>query len=353
MPQCPWNKPRPRRLVFARVARLAWLGLAASIALGLGPLPAIAQERLLKLAAPVSDQTPWAEALKRYKAAVQARSAGRISVQLFLGGQLGGEAEVIERCRRGQLQAVAGSAVAMAAQVPEVAVLQLPYLFKNSAELLARLRGDMAAPLSDALAAAGLTLGFWLDGGDRHLANRVRPIHSPADLRGLRIRSEALPTSANLWRALGAVPQGLAPSEVAAALQAGRLDGLAQSLPYLVAARWLPALPHLTLTGHAQPPALVVYHQGWYQALPADLRAIVDQEGLAAERFAHQQLQEGTPTLIAVAQAAGVQVIALTASERAAFEKAALALRAPFRKKAPKSAQRLLDLIEEAQKRTL
>lgn len=339
---------------FARAKILAaYLVVALAWAMNLPMALAQPQPHQLRLATAIPDRTPWAEALQRWKKAVEQRTAGRVQVQLYLDGQLGSEAEVWRRCQRGELEAVASSAQGMAALVPEVATLQLWYLFKHVEESHRLIDTVLAAPFSDAFAAAGLSLGWWLESGERHLASRERPIGSPSDLRGLRLyaRDGAGPHSP--FRALGVQPAPLAPAEVLGALQSAELDGFDQTLLFAVTARWHSAIRHWTLTGHAHAPGVVVYCQPWLAGLPANLQVILAEEGKIAQEFARQRVCQLAATLLGAVKAAGAQVVELTPAERAAFEKAGLTARAQFRKKAQPAALRMLDLIEAAQRKPL
>lgn len=316
-------------------------------------LAAALAEHQLRLAAPVADHTPWAEALQRFKKAVEFRSGGRVQVRLYLGGQRGSEAQTLQLCRRGELEAVATSGAAMASAAPQLAALQLWYLAKTPEEFHGLADAVMAPVAREALAAVGLTFGFWLDTGERHVASRDRPIRAPADLRGLRLYARDFAAPVHPWRALGALAVPLAHAAVLPALQSQALDGFDQPLLFAVTAQWHSAIRYWTLTGHAQTPAVVAFQHRWFAELPADLQMLLLEEGRIAQGFSRQRVRELEPTLLGLLRAAGVQVLTLTPAERAAFEKAGLAQRELFRKKAPKSAQRLLDAIEDAQKRTL
>src|SRR5688572_14561818 len=88
----------------------------------------------MKIATVAPDGTPWADLLKKYKKDVEKASEGRITVKLFLGGTLGDENESVLKCKRGQVEAVGASTGAIASQVPEVNVVEVPYLFRSAEE---------------------------------------------------------------------------------------------------------------------------------------------------------------------------------------------------------------------------
>src|SRR5262245_18825867 len=88
----------------------------------------------LRIATVAPDGTPWSEGLQRFKAMVEKDTQGRVVVRPFLGGVLGDEQETVGSCLRGQIQGVGASTGAIASVVPELAVLELPFTFKNTAE---------------------------------------------------------------------------------------------------------------------------------------------------------------------------------------------------------------------------
>lgn len=315
--------------------------------------PAVAQadELVLKIASVAPDQTPWAEMLKRWKKAVEDRAAGRIKIRLFLGGQLGSETDAVLRCKRGQIQGVASSTGSISSQIPEVNVLELPYLFKNAGEADKIIDGVLAEPMKEAFASAGFTMGFWNENGYRHFAAKDKFIKLPADLRGKKMRSQESAVHLDMWRALGASPTAIPQTEVLTALQNGTVDGFDQALLYMVAANWHTSIKYLTLSGHMYQPAVIAYNKAWFDKLPADLQAIILEEGKNVQEFGRKKVRQMGPTILGVVKAAGVEVAELSAAERAAFEKATLPVRAMFRKKAKPTAIRMLDLVESALKR--
>jgi TRAP-type C4-dicarboxylate transport system substrate-binding protein len=305
--------------------------------------PARAEPLVLKLATVAPDHTPWAEVLHRFAQAVDARSRGRLHVQLYLGGQQGGEVEAVLKCKRGQLQGVSASTGAMASQVPALSVVEVPFLFRDEAEADRVLDGVLARPLQEAMRKAGLQFGFWSENGFRHLGTRT-VVHTLADLRGRKMRAQESPLHLQLWQAWGAAAVAIPVTETLPALQQGTVDGFDQAIGYTVAGRWAAAIGHYTLTAHIYQPAVIVWNAAWFDALPADLRQILAQEGAIAQALGRRTVRAMTPRLLDALRNDGVQVRTPTPEERSAFARAALPVRDWFRQTRDADSVRLLEL---------
>jgi len=324
----------------------SWLGLCA-LAL-LAARPAVAEEHVLKIASVAPDKTAWSEMLKRWQKGVEEKSGGRIKVRVFLGAVLGSEADSVLKCKRGLIQGVAASIGSISSQVPEVNVLELPYLFKNAAQADQIIDGPLAQPLGQAFERAGFVVGFWNENGYRHFATKDRFVQTPADLKGKKMRSQESNVHLDMWRAFGASPVAIPQTEVITALQNGTVDGFDQALLYMVAANWHTSIKFLTLSGHMYQPAVIAFHKPWFDALPADLRQVLLDEGKAVQEFGRKKVRAMAPQVLQLIKDAGVQVAELSAADKAAFAAAAKVVRDKFRKTAKPSAAALLGIVEGA-----
>src|SRR5688572_25568155 len=198
---------RPSRIVLAVLS----LVLLACVLVG----PAIAQSgTTLKLATVAPDGTPWSDGLKQLKAMVEMDTAGRIVVKPFLGGVLGDENETVVACQRGQIQGVGASTGAVAAVVPELAVLELPLLFRNTAEADHILDNVILTKAEALFRERGLVLGFWSENGYRSFGTRFGFVKSPADLAGHKMRSQEHKAHLETYRQFGASPVPIPVTEV-------------------------------------------------------------------------------------------------------------------------------------------
>lgn len=311
---------------------------------------AFGEEIVLKIASVAPDKTAWSEMLKKWQKGVEEKSAGRVKVRVFLGGVLGSEADSVLKCKRGQIQAVASSLGSISSQVPEVNVLELPYLFRNAAEADAIIDGVLQKPMAEAFERAGYVVGFWNENGYRHFGTKDKFVKSPADLKGKKMRSQESAVHLDMWRAFGASPVAIPQTEVLPALQNGTVDGFDQALLYMVAANWHTSIKFLTLSGHMYQPAVIAFHKPWFDKLPADIQKILLDEGKAVQEFGRKKVRAMAPQVLQLIKDSGVAVAELSAAEKATFDAAAKSVREKFRKSAKPTAVQMLGLVETALK---
>ncbi len=323
------------------------IAVAALLVLGVGSR-AHAQEFVMKIATVAPDDTPWSELLKRYQAAVEKKSNGRIDVKLFLGGTLGDENETVIKCKRGQVQAVAASTGAAASQAPELNVLELPYLFRDGDEADFIIDTVLTAPLEKAMRQYGLVLAFWSENGFRQFGTSDGFVTSPAQLKGKKMRSQESLVHLEMWKAFGASPVPIPTTEVLTALQTHTVDGFDQSALFSIAAGWHKTIKYFTVSDHMYQPAVVSFNAEWFDKLPADLQKLLLDEGRSLQGKGRKSVRSIMPDLLAGIKASGVQVKELSAAEKASFEKSALSVRKTFRKQQGPKAAKLLDAVEKA-----
>lgn len=310
--------------------------------------PVRAEEIVMKIATIAPDDTPWSELLKRYAKSVEEKSGGRINVKIFLGGALGDENETVIKCKRGQVQAVAASTGAVASQVPELNVLELPYLFRDGAEADHVIDKTLTAPLEKAMRQYGLVLAFWSENGFRQFGTNDGFVTSPANLKGKKMRSQESLVHLESWKAFGASPVPIPTTEVLTALQTHTVDGFDQSVLFTIAAGWHKTVKFMTVSNHVYQPALVSFNAEWFDKLPPDLQKLLVDEGRTLQDKGRKAVRGIMPDLLAGLKASGVQVKELSQAERAAFEQAALPVRKTFRKQQGKKAADLLDAVEKS-----
>ena len=239
-------------------------------------------------------------------------------------GQLGHKAaDLLQLVESGAFDLCYFSSSYLAARVPALGVLDLPFAIADRGRLHAALDGALGARLKTAIAEATgyRALAFW-DNGIRHLSNRARPIRAPGDCRGLRLRTQHNDFHQAVFRALGFEPVPIDPSELPAAVASGRIDAQENPLTNLVNFKIYEHHPHVTLSAHLFGVAPVLVKRARYDAWPEAVRAGIGAalaEATAAQRgFARQD----DVTCLARLAEAGNQVLELSVTERAAFARA-------------------------------
>jgi TRAP-type C4-dicarboxylate transport system substrate-binding protein len=331
------------------MSRLRWSVVACMVvSLALVGRAHAAPPITLKLASAAPAGTPGEALLKEYKKNVEARAGGRLKVKLLLGAAADDGRENVRRCKDGQVQAAAASLGAASQVAPELAVVELPFLFRTFDEADEVVDAVLGPGLDPILKDAGLVLGFWSENGFRHFALKAGFVKSPADLAGKKMRAQENQVHLEMYRNLGASPVPVPNTEVLPALKDGTVEGFDQTLVGMLAKGWQAAIKFVTLTGHIYQPSIVVFNKAWFEGLPADLQAILLEEGKAVQTRGRAQARVAVKKQVKQLTDAGIQVYEPSDAERAGFEKATAPGRQSFRKTVGKRGAKLLDEAEAA-----
>ena len=294
------------------------------------------------------DGTPWSKSLEYFKKRLEGATNGRVKIKLFLGGVLGDETQTSQEVRRGALGAWAGSVGALATSVPEIGVLDLPYLFRSEAEADYILDEVVHDDLSKLLEKRGFVLVAWGENGYRGFGTKFGPVRSPAALKGHKMRSQESRVHLEIYRALGALPQPISVTEALSALQTGVVDGFDNTPIFAFAANWHQGITDFTVTNHIYQPAAILLSKKELDKWPAELRtAMLSADQRELSRMARGGVRELVPLLLQNLEAAKIKVHHLTEAERDAFAKATLPVHERFLKSVP-SARPLYEKIKKA-----
>lgn len=231
----------------------------AAFAIGAGVGTASADpELLIKVAHAASSTNTGHKALEFMDTELRKRTDGRIGIQIFPNGQLGGERELIESMQLGNLDMAFVSSAPLANFNKQFYAFDIPFLFKDRAAAYRALDGEIGQQLLASLDKVGLHgLGYW-ENGFRQLTNNVREIHSPADLEGLKMRTMENDMHIALWRAEGADPAPLSFSELFTALQQGTFDAQEGPINLFYDMKFYEVQKYITLTNHIYSPFVVL-----------------------------------------------------------------------------------------------
>lgn len=310
--------------------------------------PAFAQDAkvVLKVGSVAPEGTPWSEWLDGVKARLEKDSKDRIKLKLFLGGKLGGEKEMAEETRNGNLAMFGGSAGALATYVPELAGIELPYLYTSDAEadfVLDKIRPQVAKLLE----AKGFTMVMWGENGWHGYGIKGKCVEKPEDMKGLKMRSQESYVHMETYKAFGAAPVEMSVPEVLGALQTGTVDGYSNSPLLSQATSWYKGVTHYTYTRHIYQPALIVISKKVFDAQPDDLKAILLNR--SDERSGITGVRALTDPLLDNFTAAKKTVCKLTPDQLKAWEAKARPVWDVFAKKSAGN-KALLDAILAAKK---
>lgn len=199
--------------------------------------------------------------LTEFKRRLEAEMPGAFDIQLFYSSALGQPMDVYEGMKIGTHQAEL-TATPLSNINKRIAVFELPYLFKDRADIGAKLNGRLGDLLKEGMAGSGMTLVAFWEGGYRSITNRQRPIVKPEDMNGLKIRVPNSRFRVEAFRAFGASPTPIDFAELYSALDQGIVDGQENPLQIVTSAKFTEVQRYLSVSNHVYFPLfLVVAHQ--------------------------------------------------------------------------------------------
>jgi TRAP-type transport system periplasmic protein len=320
---------------------------AAASTFFIGRARAEEPEFVMKVATVAPVGTPWATQLKKVKSAIKDQSGGRIKVKTYLGGALGDEIATAEATKRGTIQCFGGTFGALASAIPELDVLELPYLFPSEKKADEILDGVIRDDLDALLWERGYKLLFFSENGYRSIGSTF-PIASPADLKGRKMRAQQSDVHLNTWKAFGASPVPIAVIDVLPGLQTGVVDGFDNTPLFAFAASWHQAISHYTLTKHIYQAGVVVLSRKFWESLPADLQTVVMGDPADLAKKGRRGVRAIGPMLEQNFVDAGITLNKLGNAERSAFAAKAEEVHAKFRSSTTAQGKALLDKIKAA-----
>ena len=264
--------------------------------------------RVIKLAHGLDPQHSVHKGMVFLGERLAAKSGGSLRVEVYSGGQLGSERECLELVQLGGLAMTKVSASVLEGFAPEFKVFGLPYLFRDDAHKNAVLDGPIGHTILAAPVAKFMRGLCYYDSGSRSFYTK-KPVHTPDDLKGLKIRVQESPMAFALIRAFGASATPISFGELYTALQQGVVDGAENNPPSFHLARHYEVCKHYCLDEHTSVPDVVVVSTHLWDSLSETERRWLQEA--ADESAVHQRGLWGASTaesLAAVARA-GVEIV--------------------------------------------
>ncbi len=296
------------------------LALSASLTLG----TAIADQPIvIKFSHVVAANTPKGEAAEYFKKEAEARTKGRVQVQVYPNSTLYKDKEEIEALQLGSVQMLAPTFSKFGPLgVKEFEVFDLPYLFDNLDEARRVTQGPVGKQLLDKLTQRGVVgLAFWDNAFKQMTANT--PLQRPDDFRGKKFRIQSSKVLESQMRALGALPQVMAFSEVYQALQTGVVDGQENPATNIYTQKFHEVQKYLTVTDHGYHAYVLIANKKFWDGLPPDIRQILDGVVKDTTDFFYKAARKDEMDALAAIKASGrTQVVVLRPEEKLALKKA-------------------------------
>jgi tripartite ATP-independent transporter DctP family solute receptor len=267
------------------VKKLTLLAAALAVAV-LVPVGASAQTAM-KISISIAQNSHQGIGIDTLAKEVERRTNGRIKIQGFYSGSLGGERESIEAVQLGTQELTFTSTGPVPNFVPAARILDIPFLFRDKAHARAVLDGPIGQEMLKEFESKGFKALAWGENGVRHMTNSKRSVNSPEDLKGLKMRTMENPVHVAAYKGFGIVTTPMAFPEVFTALQQGTVDGQENPLSVIMAAKFDQVQKHLSLTGHVYSPAIFLMNKASFDKLSAaDKQVFLDaaKEAVKANR---------------------------------------------------------------------
>ena len=266
------------------------------------------------------ENNPRHISLLAFKEMVEEKTNGGIFVEIFPVGQLGTEKEMLEAVMMGTLQGFRGGQFDF---LPKLLIFSLPFLVENSTQIDALLNSDFALELCEPSQADNtLILGMGDAGGFRQFSNNVRPIKSPADLVGLKMRTNGMDTMDRTFRALGATTVVIPYGELYMALRTGVADGQENPAVNVEGMKFYEVQRYFTAVNYQFHPDPFYVNLTWFNGLPAEYQQILKECTPEMMRINNQAIADNQDAAFKVI-AEHAELYHLTEAELQAFKDAA------------------------------
>lgn len=303
--------------------KFRFLAIAATLALA---LPMAHAQKTLKYAhfQPAKDDQPKHVAALAFKEHVEKATNGSVKVEIFPAGQFGRDQPTMEGVKLGTLEMAVAHDGAIATVHKPIGVLGIPFLFENHEHAWRVYDSAWREGFSsDMIRRTGIRLLGVADNGVRHFTNSLRPIQSPADMKGMKIRIQPSPVFKALVESLGASASAIPWAELPTALQQKVVDGQENGVTNILAASLFQHQKFATLDGHVWSVHGYVVNERFYQGLTAAERKAVD-EGTAKAVAIHRKMtSDQDKNAKTILEKVGMQVYVPTAAQIGEFRRLA------------------------------
>ena len=289
--------------------RLNHLAIALSMfASGLTTAPVMA-ETTMRISISLAKDSHQGVAIDTFAKEVEKRTDGRYKIETFYSSSLGAERESVESVQMGTQALAYTSTGPIPNFVPDVKILDVPFLFRDYAHARAVLDGPIGQELLKKFEPKGFKALAWAENGFRHMTNNVRPVNLPEDLKGLKMRTMENPVHIQAYKGFGIIPTPMAFSELFTALQQGTVDGQENPISVISSSKFEQVQKYMSLTGHVYSPAVFLMNLADFNKLSAaDKKSFLEaaKVGVTANR-ARVDLDEKTK--VADLRSKGMQIV--------------------------------------------
>ena len=241
----------------------------------LAALASAAQAATLRFASETPRTDTQSLAAEYFNTILKERTKGALDIKLFADSSLGAFEAAISGVRSGIIDMAVSGSVGFTGMVPQLGLFDIPFMFKDTEHAYRVLDGTIGQDMLDKFAGHGMKgLAFW-DNGWRQMSNSRRPIHTPDDVKGLKMRTTGSPAHIEAFKLLGATPVPMPLAELHTALEMGTVDAQEHPIGVFWSAKLFEVQQHLSLTYHAYSALVLVMNKAKFDSLPADQQKIL------------------------------------------------------------------------------
>jgi TRAP-type transport system periplasmic protein len=306
--------------------KLRTLAAAFAAALLVVAPAANAQQKTLKYAhfQPAKDDQPKHRAALAFKEYVEKNTNGAIKVEIYPAGQFGNDAATMEGLKLGTLEMAVAHDGAIASVYKGIAVLGIPFLYDSHQHAWRVYDSSFGTELGDdMLKRTGIRMLGIADNGVRHFTNSAKPINSPADMKGMKMRIQPSPVFKTLVESLGASASAIPWAELPTALQSKVVDGQENSVTNILAASLYQYQKYITLDGHVYSIHAYLINDKFYKSLTPEQQKVVA-DGATIARDIHRKMTSDQDLAAKdILTKTGMQVTELSAAQVEPFRKLA------------------------------
>ena len=262
---------------------------------------------VLRYASSLPDTHPLNNQMKVAAEAIRVQTNGAVDLQVYANGSMGGDTDLLSQVRGGAMDLIALSGAILSTMVPSMSIESMPFAFKDYDSVWAALDGKLGDYVRAQTAKAGLIpMDKVWNNGFRQITSSTRPINTPQDLAGFKLRVLVSPLWSSMFTAFGASPSGITINETYSALQTKVVDGQENPLVVVESARFYEVQKYCSMTDHIWGGCWMLGSGKTWPKLPADVQEIVAQQINAAALVQRQQVIDLNASLETSLTAKGV-----------------------------------------------
>ena len=280
------------------------------------------ESRTIKFGIGLAEASPQYLSVAYFRDILDERTDGRLKVDIFPNSQVGDDKQMMSALQSGSLDMTYPSTSPATTLVPELRVFDLPFLFPTAEDADEVLDGPVGTELLKKFDGSGIKALAWAENGYRQLTNSQKPVATPEDVKGLRVRVMENPIQVDIWKTLGANPTSMAFGEVFSALEQGVVDGQENPWATIFSSKFNEVQDYGSDTRHVYTPFIIMMSQKTFDALSPEDQQIVQEASEAARDYDRVLSREYSDYAKEELEEGGMEITDLTTEQLAAFQEA-------------------------------